>query len=339
MKILFLSDTHLGFDFPFRPRIKRRRRGVDFFSNFERALQKAYNREVDCVIHGGDILYRSKVPAKLVQMAFEPLIKAADLGIPVIIVPGNHERSVIPYRILAAYNNIYIFDKPETFIIERSGMKIAFAGFPYEKDIRANFRNILANTNWKNAKADGYFLCLHHCIEGASVGPRNYTFKYAGDVVKASELPGEFSAVLSGHIHRHQVLEKDLKGKSLPVKVYYSGSIERTSFAEAGEEKGCIIFDVFDSGDNKGRIESWEFIQLPARPMVRIEIDLDDKNNESAETLFKRIIPTLPDDGIITFVIKGKPSKSDLKFFKAENMRRIIPENMNYSVVLKEYKS
>jgi hypothetical protein len=39
--ILLLADTHLGFDLPFRPRIKRRRRGPDFFANFERALMPA----------------------------------------------------------------------------------------------------------------------------------------------------------------------------------------------------------------------------------------------------------------------------------------------------------
>jgi hypothetical protein len=38
IRILFLADTHLGFDLPFRPRIQRRRRGPEFFANFKRAL-------------------------------------------------------------------------------------------------------------------------------------------------------------------------------------------------------------------------------------------------------------------------------------------------------------
>ena len=41
IRILFLADTHLGFDLAFRPRIERRRRGPEFFANFERALQPA----------------------------------------------------------------------------------------------------------------------------------------------------------------------------------------------------------------------------------------------------------------------------------------------------------
>lgn len=82
VRILFLADTHLGFDMPFKPRIKRRRRGPDFFAGFEQALKPAFQKKVDCVVHGGDLFYRSKVPAGLVSLAFEPLIRVASLGYP-----------------------------------------------------------------------------------------------------------------------------------------------------------------------------------------------------------------------------------------------------------------
>ena len=42
-----IVDTHLGFDLPFRARIKRRRRGPDFFVNFERALMPALDGKVE----------------------------------------------------------------------------------------------------------------------------------------------------------------------------------------------------------------------------------------------------------------------------------------------------
>ena len=62
MRVLFVSDTHLGFDLPARPRVDRRRRGPDFFACFERALEPALRGEADVVVHGGDLLYRSRVP-------------------------------------------------------------------------------------------------------------------------------------------------------------------------------------------------------------------------------------------------------------------------------------
>ena len=56
IRLLFLADTDLGYDLPFRPRIQRRRRGPEFFANFERALQTAVKGRVDCAVHGGDLL-------------------------------------------------------------------------------------------------------------------------------------------------------------------------------------------------------------------------------------------------------------------------------------------
>jgi 3',5'-cyclic AMP phosphodiesterase CpdA len=57
VRVLFVSDTHIGLDWPTRPRVVRHRRGDDFFQNFERALEPARTGAVDVVVHGGDLLY------------------------------------------------------------------------------------------------------------------------------------------------------------------------------------------------------------------------------------------------------------------------------------------
>ena len=103
LRVLLLADTHLGLDLPVRPRIERRRRGADFFANTVRALQPALRGEVDLVVHGGDLLFRSRVPPDLVQRAMAPLFEVADAGVPVYLVPGNHERGRIPYPLLARH--------------------------------------------------------------------------------------------------------------------------------------------------------------------------------------------------------------------------------------------
>lgn len=235
VKILFIADIHLGFDFPFRPRIERRRRGPDFFNNFTDALQPAMTGEIDCVIHGGDLLFRSRVPARLVYMAFEPLIKVADLGVPVFLVPGNHERSVIPYQLLATHPNIHIFYKPITYLLKVGSSTLGLVGFPYMRNnIRKHFPEVLQQTGWLRyrEKVNGYILCMHHCCEGAAVGPGNFTFRFQEDVIKVRDIPEGFAAVLSGHIHRFQIIKKDLNAKSIASPILYAGSIERTSFAE-----------------------------------------------------------------------------------------------------------
>jgi len=217
IRALLFGDSHLGFDLPFRPRITRRRRGPDFSLNFNRALQEAVDSDVDCIIHTGDLLYRSKVPAQLVEMAFEPILEIADRGIPVYIVPGNHERSAIPHSELSVHPRVYVFNRPRTFILEANGLSLALSGFPYQRTgIRDSFRRLLEATGRERASTDGHVLCLHHCFEGARVGSHNYTFRDGPDVIRTKDIPGNCSAVFSGHIHRFQVISRDLKGRNIP---------------------------------------------------------------------------------------------------------------------------
>jgi hypothetical protein len=42
IRVLLMADTHLGFDLPLRPRIKRRRRGPDFKSQLLLSLSNEY---------------------------------------------------------------------------------------------------------------------------------------------------------------------------------------------------------------------------------------------------------------------------------------------------------
>ena len=211
IKILFLADTHLGIDSPLKPRIERRRRGEDFFENYEKALAPALKGEVDCVIHGGDIFFRHKIQPSLVEKAFEPLKHIADNGIPVYVVPGNHERSVIPHRILADHPRIFIFDKPHTYLYETQKGKLAISGFPcIRKNVRMQFKEMIRQTSWSKVNADARIVCTHQAFEGAIVGIQNYTFRHTDYVIKLKEIPTAFLAVFSGHIHRAQVLQHDL---------------------------------------------------------------------------------------------------------------------------------
>src|SRR5215510_4620872 len=243
VRVLFVSDTHIGFDLPRRPRVARRRRGDDFLQNFDRALEPARTGEVDVVVHGGDLLYRSRVPAWLAETALAPLKRLASSGVPVLLVPGNHERGRIPYPLLAVHEGLHVFDRPCSVVLDAGGVRVAFIGFPYTHDIRRRFPQILAAASRQSTTADVRVLCLHQCIEGATCGPGNFTFRFGADVIRIADLPRNVAVTLSGHIHRHQVREP----RGLP-PVIYSGSIERTSFAEAAETKGFVVLELTRSG-------------------------------------------------------------------------------------------
>ena len=336
IRVLFLADTHLGFDLPFRPRIQRRRRGPEFFANFKRALEPALNGQVDCVVHGGDLLYRSKVPAQLVAMAFEPLKQVADKGVPIYLVPGNHERSAIPHKHLAIHPLIHIFDRPRIYRFQKNTSTLALIGFPFVRHgIRKKFLQQLDQTGWRQMDADVYVLCVHQAIDGATVGPVGYTFRYAPDVIRMADIPPEFTAVLSGHIHRFQVLTKNVNAKVLQTPIFYPGSIERTSFAEKNEKKGYLILTL-DIDEIKGyRLKKWQFYELPARPMARIELHPSAMGASQLKSWIQGKIQELPPDSIVNLRIHGNMPASFLEVLRAASLRSIVPQTMNISTSFK----
>ena len=258
IRLLLLSDTHLGL-----------RAGPNDFSAFERALQAAFRREVDLVVHGGDVFFRSRVKPGLVLRAFEPLKRLADSGVPVVIVPGNHERSAIPYPLFAVHPGIHILDRPRTFALNLCGMTVAIAGFPNVRHrARECFDGQLEQTGWSSAAADVRLLCIHQTVEGAAVGPAGYVFRRAPDVVAGRAIPAGFAAVLAGHIHRHQVLTADLSGRPLAAPVFYPGATERTSGAERHETKGYVTMTLAANEDAGGHVAAWMFHPLsPGEPL------------------------------------------------------------------------
>ena len=333
VRILFLADTHLGFDLPTRARVQRRRRGHDFLANYLTALTPALERKVDIVVHGGDVFNRSRVATSVAWQAFEPLARVADGGVPVFVVPGNHERGRIPQIRFAQHPRIHLFDRPRTFVTEVRGVRVALSGFPSERnDVRSQFSELVESTRWRTARAAAHFLCIHQCVEGATVGPNDYTFTTAADVIRGRDVPAGFSAVLSGHIHRHQVLTTDLRGASLAAPVLYPGSIERTSIAEADEEKGYMILAV-EPNDTGARV-AWQFQPLPARPLVRHDLNVESTTGDALEAAIASVIATCPHDAVLTLRVVGTVAEASWKVLSAANLRRLAPPTMNVSLTL-----
>lgn len=289
MRVLFLSDTHIGIDMPARPRVERRRRGDDFLDNFERALAAVTTFGADAVVHGGDLLYRSRVPAWLAEAALAPLKRVAASGVPVLLVPGNHERSRLPYPLLAMDECLHIFDRPRTVVLEARGVRVAFTGFPYIHDIRRRFRDVLGDATRDMPAADLRVLCLHQCVEGATCGPGNFMFRNGPDVIRTRELPRGVAVTLCGHIHRHQVLRPSDRAP-----VIYAGSVERTSFAEAAETKGYVLLELTRSG-----LGTFEFVPLPARPMVIRTLSFGDADARDAHARVAAALESTPDDAVV----------------------------------------
>ncbi len=331
-RILLVADTHIGLDFPLHPRIQRRRRGEDFLSNFRLALQPALRGEVDAVVHGGDLFDREHVPDALVQMAMEPLLQAAEKDLPILLVPGNHERGKIPLHLWRSHPNLKIFDQPDTFLVQKHGLRIAFSGFPYARKVRTQFKTLVDATGYRQESADLRLLCIHHAVEGAQVGPADFTFRYAADVVRGQDIPANFDEVLSGHIHRCQVLQQDLTGRSLPAPVIYPGSVERTAFAEQAEQKAYITLDLKANNAAMSRITHIRVHPLPARPMVSLDLKPDDMSTTHLRGWLQENIRALDPNTVVLIRLQGEINAQAWEVLNASSLRTLAPETMNISL-------
>lgn len=324
--MLLVADSHLGFDWPSKPRVERRRRGDDFYENLARATRRALAGDVDLLVHGGDLFHAPEIPLWVAERGYALLLEVAAAGVPVALVPGNHERARLPYPLLCRHERVVLFDRPKSLRIETEKGAVTLAGFPYARRVRASFRELLAETRIESANDETRLLLVHHAFEGATVGAHDWVFRDAEDVVRGSDVPA-VSAVLSGHIHRQQVLTHDLAGHLLRAPVAYPGSVERTSSAERFEDKGLLLLD-FEAG----RLVRHERVPLPARPMRRATLAVGPDAALPLRDQLERLVATTPRDAVLELCVSGTPMALESRALGARALRELFPESVNVRV-------
>ncbi len=321
-RIVLFGDTHLGFDQPAHQRTQRRRRGDDFFANFRRVLDYTAATRPDVLVHGGDLFHRSRVAPAVVEGAFAALAGIADLGVPVLLVPGNHDRSRLPPSLWLGHPDIHVFDRPRTVALEAQGLRLAFSGFPFAwGDLRESFPGLLQQAGFEAVEAEARFLCMHHTVAGARVGSNGYTFRSGSDVIRSGQLPTRATAILSGHIHHAQVLDAGHP------PVFYPGSVERTSFAERNEPKGFYDLVVESAPGRAASVSKATFIELPARPMFDLHLP-GALEPSQVRTYLAEASRGYPPDAVVRLVA-GAVAPDVLERFGSGELRSIFPPTMN----------
>jgi DNA repair exonuclease SbcCD nuclease subunit len=251
----------------------------------------------------------------------------------VVLVPGNHERSALPYPLLAAHEHLHVLDRPRTVRLDLAGTRVAVGGFPCERDeIRDRFRALVSGCGLREADAAIRLLCLHQTVEGARV--EGHTFRSGDDVVRGCDIPPGVAAVLCGHIHRAQVLYRDLGGRALAAPVFYPGSVERTSLAEREETKGYLVLELAAGRQPGGRVVRHAFHELPARPMVAASVDASGLNPAELRHRIREELDVVPADGVVFIRIEGKLDPGSERVLRAEALRTLHPPSMTVAIRL-----
>ncbi|MCP4247522.1 MAG: GIY-YIG nuclease family protein [bacterium] len=318
-RILHTADSHIGAALPGRPRRSGRRRGDDLIDSFNRVLHRAAEFDVDLVIHSGDLFNAPNPGSRALAAASAPLLELAAAGVPVVIVPGNHERSAIPASLFLSHPRIHIVHQPATHVFRLDGTTVAVSAFPnLRRGAAQQFPESLAATGWERARADLRILAVHEVFHSAVCGPADYRFTTGDEVIPRSAVPAVFDYVAAGHIHRHQGLAStEGNGPS----IVYSGSPNRISFAEIDEPKGCVLLEVTASGIGH------RFCEHQVRPMSIWPIDVTGLTRSRILEEIETLIAALPPQAIAQLRLAGRCTAQAMRGLRlTATARRLRPD-------------
>ena len=202
MRVLALSDTHFGYMYG-KTANARKQSIENMFRAFERTLEIAQNRDVELVLHGGDMFNRSKPPKEIISKAYKIIEKFTETGIKFIAIPGNHDKSNLPETLISHFNkDLYLVNKLERLDFD----EISILAFPFELEDPKRMLKKLRGEIEKHPKTSFIVLC-HQLFNGAKFGPHQFTFRNRKDTLLTQMFPKNARLFISGHIHRSQKLQ------------------------------------------------------------------------------------------------------------------------------------
>ena len=93
MRIAHLADTHLGYSAYGKadPESGRNQRAVDIENSFESAISDILTRDVDLVLHAGDVFHHTRPSWSTLTHFVRQMRRLEWARIPVVVIAGNHD--------------------------------------------------------------------------------------------------------------------------------------------------------------------------------------------------------------------------------------------------------
>jgi exonuclease SbcD len=308
---------------------------LDFARALNKCIDTAIEKNVDFFLFSGDA-YKTHHPSQTQQkMLIECFLRLYKANIPIVIVVGNHDHPVtfgkahtLDLFSALPIDGFHLFSKPGTITLNTKNGPINIVGIPWptrntialsDKYAHASatelttyisraLSHIISDAAQKLDPTIPAVLAGHVTISSGIFSGSEKRAIYGNDPVL---LPSEvaikpFDYVALGHLHRYQNLNPD----AYPA-VVYSGSIERIDFGERKEEKGFCLVKI-----PKKDAASHEFITVPTRPFVQIEIRLKEglpQTDQILDAIKNRTIA----DAIVKIIYHIPPGKKDCVDLKA----------------------
>ncbi|MFJ9663058.1 exonuclease SbcCD subunit D [Streptomyces sp. NPDC101219] len=279
MRLLHTSDWHLGRSFH---RVGMLGAQADFIGHLVATVRE---RAVDAVVVSGDVYDRAVPPLAAVELFDDALHRLADLGVPTVMISGNHDsaRRLGVGAGLIGRAGIHLRTDPAAcgtpVMLSDAHGEVAFYGLPYlepalvkdrfqvskaahETVLAAAMDQVRADLAARPAGTRSVVLA-HAFVTGGEPSDSERDITVGGVAAVPAGVFDGVDYVALGHLHGCQTLTE---------RVRYSGSPLPYSFSEARHRKSMWLVDL----DADGAVTA-ERVDCPVpRPLARIRGRLED---------------------------------------------------------------
>ena len=134
-QVIFIhtADLHQGYEFStIKWKKNIAQRSDDFLDNFSLIIERSFRDDIDFLVIAGDIFNRSKPKPAIRQKIIDKIVKLSSKK-PVLLIPGNHDKSKFSRGLLFLHKNLHIYNKPQNDKITINGLTISVTAIPFLK--------------------------------------------------------------------------------------------------------------------------------------------------------------------------------------------------------------
>jgi DNA repair exonuclease SbcCD nuclease subunit len=275
MRIVHLSDTHLGFrQLHHVDDAGRNAREQDLYAVFEQAIVTAVELKPAAVIHSGDLFDSYHPVSAALRVALDGFARLRQAGIPVVLIAGNHSTPRVAaaehvFAVLERFGGVYVvYDEPRVVRIE----ELAVHAIPHDSDPERLTAALRAARPVADARFNVAVAHIGVDIVGHVVGAEAGAMSVSGAVLE--EAAADFDYVALGHLHTFA----GVRGNAA-----YAGSLERLSWADNADVKGFVEVDLAAGADSP------DYLRLHT-VAARAQIDLDPIDGSGMEQLTEAML-------------------------------------------------
>lgn len=234
--ILFCADIHLGI----RSYSLYDRDGLSTAEHEGRkALQEIYERaskpDITCLIIGGDVFHTNLPTSRNIRFVIDWLQKVDKIGIPVFIIPGNHDCSGFSHSMVFIHSlqlkNINLLDTQYSIQKEYKWNDWNLVFIPYIAQESLKDKEALVHTIYKNRleTLKEKTIVVSHIQETSSkMGSESVMINRGVEVYDVANIQNtENLILLLGHIHKPQIYKKGFATICYPGNAFYHDSSDR----------------------------------------------------------------------------------------------------------------